>query len=99
MIAGSLSGGKFSDIRRSRTLARSSDGTVNAENRLFDQIWGVLICSAGCLMYGWFLEFNISAAAVLVATFLGTMNLKTPPAEYFASSVFPTVWSNEVTQT
>jgi hypothetical protein len=48
----------------------SSDGNVAPENRLVDQVWGVLVCSGGCLMYGLFVERAIHPAAVLVATFL-----------------------------
>lgn len=70
MIVGSMLGGRFSDWRRKRAVAASASGTVDPENRLVDQIWGVLICVAGCLMYGWFLHFKIHPAAVLVATFL-----------------------------
>ena len=70
MIIGSLCGGRFSDWRHARTLKASSDGTATPENRLTNQIWGVLMCAAGCLMYGWFVEKAIHPAAVLVATFL-----------------------------
>ncbi|KAI0003455.1 major facilitator superfamily transporter [Xylariaceae sp. FL0662B] len=70
MIVGSLCGGRFSDWRRARALQASPEGRVDPENRLADQIWGVLVCAAGCLMYGWFVHYAIHPAAVLVATFL-----------------------------
>ncbi|CAG8960555.1 hypothetical protein HYFRA_00013378 [Hymenoscyphus fraxineus] len=70
MIVGSMLGGRFSDWRRKRAVAASESGTVDPENRLVDQIWGVLISVGGCLMYGWFVHFKIHPAAVLVATFL-----------------------------
>lgn len=71
MIMGSLLGGRFSDWRRARMIKRSADGKVHSELRLADQIWGVLLCSAGNLMYGWFAQKTIHPAAVLVATFCG----------------------------
>ncbi|KAI9706627.1 MAG: Dityrosine transporter 1 [Candelina mexicana] len=46
----------------------SPDGKVQSELRLADQIWGVLLCSAGNLMYGWFAQRTIHPASVLVAT-------------------------------
>jgi hypothetical protein len=70
MVVGSLCGGRFSDWRRARMVKASSDGNVAPENRLVDQIWGVLVCSGGCLMYGLFVERAIHPATVLVATFL-----------------------------
>ncbi|KAI1082064.1 major facilitator superfamily transporter [Whalleya microplaca] len=70
MIIGSMCGGRFSDWKRARIARASPDGHVDPENRLADQIWGVLICAGGCLMYGWFVFYSIHPAAVLVATFL-----------------------------
>ena len=68
---GSLSGGRFSDYKRAKTIKKSPDGKVDPENRLADQIWGVLLCATGILMYGWFNNFNIHPATVLLAIFLG----------------------------
>ncbi|KAK1688132.1 major facilitator superfamily transporter [Colletotrichum godetiae] len=70
MIAGSLIGGRFSDWRRARAVKASPDNTVDPENRLADQIWGVIVCAGGCAMYGWFVDISLHPAAVLVATFL-----------------------------
>lgn len=82
MVVGSLSGGRFSDFRRRRLAAKlecagdADSGEMMTsrqpvpETRLADQIWGVLICVSGCLMFGWFVHFDIHPAAVLVATFL-----------------------------
>lgn len=70
MMIGSKCGGWWSDRRRARAVKASPDGHVDPENRLTDQIWGVLVCAAGCLMYGWFVDKGIHPAAVLVATFL-----------------------------
>ncbi|KAK1730231.1 major facilitator superfamily transporter [Colletotrichum acutatum] len=70
MIAGSLVGGRFSDWRRARAVKASPDNTVDPENRLADQIWGVIVCAGGCAMYGWFVDISLHPAAVLVATFL-----------------------------
>ncbi|KAL1837216.1 hypothetical protein VTJ49DRAFT_4117 [Mycothermus thermophilus] len=70
MIVGSLCGGRFSDWRRRRAASISSDGKVDPEFRLVDQIWGVLVCAAGCTMYGWLVHFSRHPAVVLFATFL-----------------------------
>ncbi|KAF6819743.1 putative dityrosine transporter [Colletotrichum sojae] len=70
MIVGSLIGGRVSDWKRARAVKASPDGTVDPENRLSDQIWGVIICAGGCLMYGWLVDRSIHPAAVLLATFL-----------------------------
>ncbi|MCJ1466650.1 Dityrosine transporter 1 [Pseudocyphellaria aurata] len=70
MIVGSLSGGKFSDWKRARAIRLSPTGTVHSESRLADQIWGVLLCSAGTLLYGWFSQYRIHPAAFLISTFL-----------------------------
>ncbi|KAJ2901402.1 hypothetical protein MKZ38_001884 [Zalerion maritima] len=40
------------------------------ETRLGDQIWGVVVCATGCILFGWFVHFKIHPAAVLVATFV-----------------------------
>ncbi|GJC82015.1 multidrug transporter DTR1 [Colletotrichum liriopes] len=58
MIVGSMLGGA------------SPDNQVDPENRLADQIWGVIVCAGGCAMYGWFVDASLHPAAVLVATFL-----------------------------
>jgi hypothetical protein len=70
MIVGSLCGGRFSDWRRARASRAAPDGNVDPEFRLEDQIWGVLVCAAGCAMYGWLVEISAHPAAVLFATFL-----------------------------
>ncbi|MCJ1485054.1 Dityrosine transporter 1 [Schaereria dolodes] len=68
LIVGSMVGGRFSDWRRARNVKRSPDGKVDPELRLADQIWGVLLCAAGVLLYGWFTQHKIHPAAVLLAT-------------------------------
>ena len=70
MIVGSLCGGRFSDWRRARVARAAPDGNVDPEFRLEDQVWGVLVCAAGCVMYGWLVEISAHPAAVLFATFL-----------------------------
>lgn len=70
MIVGSLLGGRYSDWKRAKAIALSPTGTVHSEGRLADQIWGVLLCSAGSLLYGWFCQYRIHPAAVLISTFL-----------------------------
>lgn len=70
MIVGSLLGGRFSDWERAKAIKQSPTGTVHSERRLADQIWGVLLCSAGNLLYGWFCQYRIHPAAVLISTFL-----------------------------
>lgn len=70
MVVGSLCGGRFSDWRRARAAKASEDGKVDPEFRLVDQIWGVLVCVAGCVMYGWLVDVSAHPAAVLFATFL-----------------------------
>ncbi|KAL2272069.1 hypothetical protein VTJ83DRAFT_1440 [Remersonia thermophila] len=70
MIVGSLCGGRFSDWRRRKASSIALDGKVDPEFRLVDQIWGVLVCAAGCVMYGWFVHFSRHPAVVLLSTFL-----------------------------
>lgn len=70
MIVGSLCGGRASDWRRARAAKGCPDGKVDPEFRLVDQIWGVLVCVVGCLLYGWLVQITAHPAAVLVATFL-----------------------------
>nr|XP_036582855.1 putative dityrosine transporter [Colletotrichum truncatum]KAF6791751.1 putative dityrosine transporter [Colletotrichum truncatum] len=70
MIVGSLIGGRVSDWKRARALKASEDNTVDPENRLSDQIYGVVICAAGCLMYGWLVDKSVHPAAVIFATFV-----------------------------
>ncbi len=69
MIVGSLCGGRFSDWRRARAAKALQDGDIDPEFRLVDQIWGVLVCVAGCVMYGWLVDVSAPPAAVLAATF------------------------------
>jgi predicted MFS family arabinose efflux permease len=69
MIVGSMVGGHFSDWRRTRAV-KALGRDVDPEHRLIDQIWGVLLCAGGCLMFGWCVEESVHAAAVIVATFL-----------------------------
>ena len=47
------------------------------ETRLDDQIWGVLVCASGCVMFGWLVHFSVHPAAVLVATFLNGFGMST----------------------
>ncbi|EQK99451.1 MFS transporter [Ophiocordyceps sinensis CO18] len=47
-----------------------AQGSTEPETRLVDQIWGVLLCAAGTIMYGWFVAGALHPAAVLLATFL-----------------------------
>jgi uncharacterized membrane protein YgdD (TMEM256/DUF423 family) len=75
MIVGSLCGGRFSDWRRSRAAKTAPDGKVDPEFRLADQIWGVLVCVAGCVMFGWLNQISAHPAAVLFATFLSEFPL------------------------
>lgn len=71
LMIGSLVGGRVSDWRRKRKVASlAPDGKVPPENRLNDQIWGVLLCVAGTVMYGWFVDKQLHVASVIVATFL-----------------------------
>ena len=74
MIVGSLLGGRISDWRRARHARKAPDGKVDPEMRLADQIWGVVLCSVGVLLYGWFCQYLIHPAAVLVATAFGKNN-------------------------
>ncbi|KAK4120223.1 major facilitator superfamily transporter [Parathielavia appendiculata] len=75
MVVGSLCGGRFSDWRRARRAAKkaaedSAKEEVDPEFRLVDQIWGVLVCVVGCVLYGWLVQVEAHPAAVLTATFL-----------------------------
>ncbi|KAG6004649.1 hypothetical protein E4U21_000873 [Claviceps maximensis] len=70
LMIGSLVGGRVSDWRRSRRAAAAPNGHVEPESRLFDQIWGVLLCVAGTIMFGWFIFYSLHVSAVIIATFL-----------------------------
>lgn len=81
MIVGSMCGGRFSDWRRARAAKTAPDGNVDPEFRLADQIWGVLVCVAGTVLYGWLVEITAHPAVVLFATFL---------SEYYGILTTPT---------
>ncbi|KAH7123442.1 major facilitator superfamily transporter [Dactylonectria estremocensis] len=68
MIAGSLLGGWYSDYRREKALWESDDGKVDPENRLADQIYGVILCALGTVMFGWFVEKSYHPSTVIAAT-------------------------------
>ncbi|CAK1362767.1 Dityrosine transporter 1 [Cercospora beticola] len=70
LIIGSLVGGRANDARRKHLVKSSSEDEIPPETRLIDQIWGVILCASGTLMYGWFIEREYHPAAVLVSTFL-----------------------------
>ncbi|KAK4460448.1 putative transporter [Cladorrhinum samala] len=70
LILGSLLGGRVSDWRRAGAVKKAPDGKVDPEFRLVDQIWGVLVCVGGTIMYGWVCEFQGHPALILLATFL-----------------------------
>ncbi|KAI5361770.1 putative major facilitator superfamily, MFS transporter superfamily [Septoria linicola] len=70
LIIGSLVGGRVNDARRRYFVKLSPKDEVAPETRLIDQIWGVILCASGTLMYGWFIEQKYHPAAVLVSTFL-----------------------------
>ena len=88
IMVGSLVGGRVSDWRRARMVARSPEGQVEPESRLSDQIWGVLMCVAGTIMFGWFVSNSLHVASVLIATFL---------SESINASCHPTVGSPVLT--
>ena len=100
IVVGSLVGGRLSDYRRARGVAAlkkqaAAEGNGAAdvpppEARLVDQIWGVLLCAAGCAMYGWFVEKRVHPAGTLIATFLSTyflVSMPLTPFERLADSV------------
>lgn len=72
MVIGSITGGRFSDWRRARVARAVGEEKVVPEVRLVDQIWGVVLCAAGLVMFGWFVDKRVHPAATLVATFLST---------------------------
>lgn len=70
MVVGSIAGGRLSDWRRARMVKRLGEDNVAPEDRLRDQIGGILFCVGGLAMFGWFVDREIHPAAVLVSTFL-----------------------------
>ncbi|KAH8690494.1 putative bicyclomycin resistance protein [Talaromyces proteolyticus] len=70
MVIGSMFGGRFSDWRRARLVAAVGEKQVAPETRLVDQVWGVLLCVGGLVMFGWFVDRSIHPAATLISTFL-----------------------------
>lgn len=80
MVIGSILGGQFSDWRRKRAVKTLGEANVHPEARLNDQIWGLLIASAGLIMFGFFVQYKLHPAAILICTFLGKL---LPIAEYY----------------
>ncbi|KAB8231253.1 major facilitator superfamily domain-containing protein [Aspergillus alliaceus] len=70
MVVGSIAGGRLSDWRRARMVKRLGEDNVAPEDRLRDQIGGILFCVGGLAMFGWFVDRAVHPAAVLVSTFL-----------------------------
>lgn len=70
LVIGSICGGHFSDWRRAYAVNRAGEDNVPPEKRLVDQIWGVILCGSGTVMFGWFVDKSIHPAAVLISTFL-----------------------------
>lgn len=73
LVIGSVVGGRVNDWRRARLVQARGDDRTEPETRLVDQIWGVLLCAAGTIMYGWFVAGALHPAAVLLATFLSRL--------------------------
>lgn len=71
MVVGSISGGHFSDWRHEYFTKVFGENEVHAETRLNDQIWGLLLASAGLTMFGYFVEYALHPATILISTFLG----------------------------
>lgn len=78
MVIGSILGGQFSDWRRKRAVQALGETNVHPEARLNDQIWGLLIASAGLIMFGFFVEYALHPAATLISTFLGNYDPLNP---------------------
>lgn len=70
-MAGSLISGRVSDYHRSRLVMKDPDRTPHPERRLHLQIPGILVAMSGILMYGWFVNFRIHVAAVIISTAIG----------------------------
>ncbi|KAK7712984.1 Dityrosine transporter 1 [Botryosphaeria dothidea] len=68
LFVGSLAGGKASDLWRARAVKASPDGKVPPESRIFLQTIGYVATAAGLIMFGWFCEYHLHPAAVLVAS-------------------------------
>lgn len=71
LFVGSLAGGKASDLWRARAVKASPDGKVPPESRIFLQTIGYVATAAGLIMFGWFCEYHLHPAAVLVASAIG----------------------------
>ncbi|OAA40245.1 Major facilitator superfamily domain, general substrate transporter [Metarhizium rileyi] len=70
LMIGSVTGGRVSDWRQSRSSAAPLGPKIEPESRLKDQIWGVFLCVTGVVMFGWVVERSFHVALVLLATFL-----------------------------
>ncbi|CEJ80863.1 hypothetical protein VHEMI01023 [[Torrubiella] hemipterigena] len=70
LMVGTLVGGRVNDWNRARRIKAAPDVPFPPESRLNDQFWGVLVCVAGTVMFGWFIQNSVHVAAAIVATFL-----------------------------
>lgn len=70
LVLGSLSGGRISDMLRSRFILKHPE-KYTPEHRFSIQVFGLIISMAGILGYGWCIEKRVHVAAVFVFTFLG----------------------------
>jgi MFS family permease len=75
LVAGSLISGRISDYHRSTFVKNNSNDLPHAEHRLHLQIPGVLISLSGVLMYGWFVQFHIHVASVIVAASMAAFGM------------------------
>lgn len=78
MVFGSTAGGRFSDWNRKGRISDVGHADVYPETRLDDQVWGLLVASAGLIMFGFFVEHKLNPSAPLIATFLGKNLLSVP---------------------
>ncbi|MCJ1380009.1 Dityrosine transporter 1 [Xylographa soralifera] len=75
LVAGSLISGRVSDWHRGVFTKRYPNTPIHPERRLHLQIPGILVSLSGILMYGWFNNFHVSAAGVIIAAAIAAFGM------------------------
>lgn len=70
MVIRSIFGGYFSDWWRKIAVQAVRESNVQPEARLNEQTQGLILSLAGLIMFGFFVEYAIYPAAILISTFL-----------------------------
>ncbi|AGO14052.1 AaceriAGR195Wp [[Ashbya] aceris (nom. inval.)] len=75
LMTGSILGGHISDRFRRKWVAKNPDKTFPSYNRLISQVFGICVSMAGCIGYGWGIQFHYHIAIVLFFSFLMALGM------------------------